>query len=422
MFHVLLLKPAFTLIVAMVLLFTLPCCGQDYFKALENEGQNLESVAPPIPPENAKKSPPFNPAPQTIPQPVRQTIPRVADNIQSNGPVVNAQTKLVRDYHPNQMESSRILASVAGEPIFVGDLIGDINMQISLVAPDAPEYAKPKIRAQLMKQLLPMAIEQKLIYIDSVRSLPDPKAVAAVRADITAQYDKLQLPRMIEQLKVSSREELDQKLRSFGGSLRRNRENWVNNQITGIFVSQMMTEEKTITRLQMLDEYNRTKKDYSFPAKVRWEELMIRYDRAGGESQAWRLIAELGNQVIKGGSLSELAKQHSHGFSAKKGGQYDWTERGSLANKEIEKLIFDSPVNSLSEIIKSAQGYHIIRVIERTQAGYVPFEEMQQKIKKQIQANRKKAALDDYIAKLRKEIPVEIYDADLAKAFNDKIK
>ena len=314
-------------------------------------------------------------------------------------------------------ELGRILATVGGEPIFAGDLIGDVNREIERVAPNAPDAVKEKNRPKLMQQLLPMAIEQKLVYVDMMRKLPDKSRIPKLREDIMDQYEKLELPKLIKDMGAESRDELDMKLRGLGTSLRANRDKWIDNQIVAIYVQQLVADKKTITRQEMLDEYNRHKEDYAVEAKVRWEELMISFDKAGGKDEAWKQIAELGNEVIFGASLSALAKEKSHGYGADEGGQHDWTTKGSLVHKEIDQLLFELPVNYLSDVIETKKGYHIIRVLERTDAGYVSFSEAQQEIKKQMESQHRKEKLGEYLKKLREEIPVEIYDEEVAKAY-----
>lgn len=318
---------------------------------------------------------------------------------------------------PGFFEPTRILATVAGRPIFVGDLLGDANLQIERLAAKAPEHIKEQARSKLIKQMLPLAIEQKLIYVDMTRSLPDPKRIASLRKDITDQFDKLQLPRMMEQLEAESRDDLDAKLRALESSIRAMREKWVDNQMVSIYIQQFVNDTKTITRQEMLDRYNEQKPDYSFPAQVRWEELMVSYSKAGSKENAWTQIAEMGNEVIYGAKLSEVAKEKSHGFGASKGGQHSWTTAGSIKHDEIDNLLFELPINVLSDVIETDQGYHIIRVLERKQAGHIPFSEAQAKIKKTMEAEYKKKRLAEYLDKLKRELPVEIYDEDVAKSF-----
>ena len=66
---------------------------------------------------------------------------------------------------------------------------------------------------------------------------------------------------------------------------------------------------------------------------------------------------------------------------AKEGGVHDWTAQGALASDELDKQIFSIPLNAMSEIIEDERGFHIIRVLERQQAGLTPLSEVQDEIR-----------------------------------------
>ena len=54
-----------------------------------------------------------------------------------------------------------------------------------------------------------------------------------------------------------------------------------------------------------------------------------------------------------------------------------------------------------------------MRVIERQEAGRTPFLEAQVKIRETLRDERRKKALDEYLAKLRERTPVwTVFDAD----------
>ena len=119
----------------------------------------------------------------------------------------------------------------------------------------------------------------------------------------------------------------------------------------------------------------------------------------------------MGNQVMQGASLAEVAKAGSQGPTASSGGSYDWTNQGSLSSKEIDQAIFSLPVGSLSEIFETSRGCHIVRVIERKPAGKKSFEDAQTAIKDQLKKENIKSQVDKYLSEVKKKTPVwTIYD------------
>ena len=75
--------------------------------------------------------------------------------------------------------------------------------------------------------------------------------------------------------------------------------------------------------------------------------------------------------------------------------------------KKLDAAIFSLPVGQLSEVIETKQGFHIIRVLERQDAGKVAFLEAQVKIREKLESEKQTAAFDSHMKKLKMSIPVE---------------
>lgn len=63
-------------------------------------------------------------------------------------------------------------------------------------------------------------------------------------------------------------------------------------------------------------------------------------------------------------------------------------------------------MGKLSQIIEDDDGFHIIRVVQRVDAGRVPFFEAQVEIKEKIKEERRKRHLEEYIVQLREKTRV----------------
>ena len=92
---------------------------------------------------------------------------------------------------------------------------------------------------------------------------------------------------------------------------------------------------------------------------------MVRIDKYRSKTDAYAAIACMGNQVLAGKPLAQVAKAQSDGPTADQGGLRDWTGKGSLVAQQLDLALFGLPVGQLSPILESESGYHIIRVVER---------------------------------------------------------
>jgi len=281
-------------------------------------------------------------------------------------------TPLKQGESAQAFEAGKVVAIVGGEPIFVGDMLFEINQIVERYIQKAPEEVKERERQKMIPQILPKFIEAKLLYHGMLSELPEGVDIDAVLEQAGAEFDNKAMPRL---MKFS----LSQKLR-------------VNTEVT---------------HQELLENYRQNYDSYAKIAKSRWEQLMIRFDRSDSRASAKSTIERLSNQVVHGANFAALAKKSSHGFLASEGGQQDWTSKGALVLKEIDEAIFTLPVGVLSGIIETRDGYHVVRVLERVDAGHTSFLDAQVEIKKKIIDGKRKKAYDAHLAKLKSEIPVE---------------
>lgn len=308
-----------------------------------------------------------------------------------------------------QFEPSRVVAIVGGEPVFVGDMLYDANQIIESKIPQAPEEAKQIQRKRLLTALTKKYVDKKMLYVDAVSRIPEEANIDDIVSRASSIFNEQILPRILERTGVSSATEFDGNLRILGSSLRQYRTAWARDQVARQFTQESLDIDENVTHQEMLEDYLANKEQYANRARVRWEQIMIRFDKHDSRTEAKKKIAELGNQIIYGASFAEIAKKHSHGFRASKGGRHDWTGKNALVLKKVDQAIFTLPVFELSDIIESRDGYHIIRVIEREDASYTPFTEAQIKIRDRLRDAKINEAFESHIEQLRANMPIEYF-------------
>ena len=301
----------------------------------------------------------------------------------------------------------KVLALVGGEPIFVGDLMFQINQIIEEKMGGAPEEFKEKQRQAAIPQILPQFVESKLLYQGAIGGLPDGVDIEGIFEQIEGQFDNAALPQMMKSAGVKSVVEFDARLRGQDYSLRQLKRSWAVKQFTRHSVGQAIGKVPETTHQEMLDRYHEKLASYEKPARAKYEQIVVRFDRTSSRAKAKQMIVEIGNRIVHGANFAATAKAYSHGYNASSGGQGDWTTQGALALEEIDKAIFSLPIGELSDLIETQRGFHIVRVTDREQASRTSFLDAQIDIKKAIEGEKRKAAYDKYVDKLRKEIPVE---------------
>jgi hypothetical protein len=161
-----------------------------------------------------------------------------------------------------------------------------------------------------------------------------------------------------------------------------------------------------IPHAEMIAWYQNHLDEYEFPAKSRFEQLTVKVNQKQPRNQAWNRLAAMGNDVLNGRSFAEVAKESSEGPTAYNGGVYEWTTRGSLVSEIIDNAIFSLPVGELSAILDDQQALHIVRVVERTDAGRTPFIEAQVAIRMELHRQQQDHSRTDYLNRLKNRTPI----------------
>lgn len=347
---------------------------------------------------------------------------------------------------------AQTIAIVGDQHVLAGEIEGAVNLilAISLPVETPPEKIVnpgPELATQkegLFKQQLQGEVQAKIGYVDFLRNVP-PERVPDLQKRIGESFAKeldglrekarkaeaddleelrrrdpilLRVALFMNQRQIETLGDLDLRLRVYGTTLERQQRAYGEQKLSQMAVMRNIRRDAEISHAEMLDHYQRNREQYLVPAKARWEQLSVRFDKFSAERDAYAALAAMGNEVYLGGAaLSAVAKRSSQEPEAENGGQHDWTNRGSLASKPLDEAIFSLPLDRLSEIIRDDRGLHIVRVLERTEESYTPFLEAQVEIKEKIRNERRTAEIMAYLEKLRGNIRVwTIYDGEQGTA------
>ena len=322
---------------------------------------------------------------------------KIVDNTIYDSTVITGET----------FEPSRVVAIVGGDPIFVGDMLFEANQLIEKHMKGAPEAAKVHQRANLIKRLLRKYVDQKILFISTTGGLPEGADLEDVISQAEKTFNDQALPEIMKRSGVTSTAQFDGNLRAQGSSIRQMRRAWAKDQVSRYLLAEKVNVRKDVTHQELIDTYRDNYDSYANIAKSRWEKIEIKFSKAGGRFAAKDKMDDIYQRLVHGGNFQAIAKKESHGFKASKGGQHDWTQKGSMVSKEVDKAIFTLPQGRLSEIIETKDSFLVVRVIERVDAYHTSFEEVQSDIKKKIINERRDSEFKKYLKKIRKEIPVE---------------
>ncbi|WDE00881.1 SurA N-terminal domain-containing protein [Thalassomonas actiniarum] len=134
-------------------------------------------------------------------------------------------------------------------------------------------------------------------------------------------------------------------------------------------------------------------------------------DEAAAESKAEAVLA----RIKQGEDFAELAKTQSDDtFSGENGGDLDWIEPGVM-DEEFDKSAFAlAEIGTVSEIVKTSFGYHIIKLTDVKPEKTTPLDELRDDLRVQISSEKaqdKFFELQQELATVSFEFPDSLDDA-----------
>jgi peptidyl-prolyl cis-trans isomerase D len=158
-------------------------------------------------------------------------------------------------------------------------------------------------------------------------------------------------------------------------------------------------------------EYNNNSEQYTTPEQVRASHILLKTE--GKDDAAVKAKAEeLLKQARGGADFAELAKKNSDDeASAKNGGDLDYFGRGRMV-PEFDQTVFAMQPGTISDVVKTQYGYHVIKLVDKKTATTRPLAEVRQQLNDQLAYQRAQAQAADLAQNLEKQIKTA---ADLDK-------
>ncbi|PYX38500.1 MAG: hypothetical protein DMG81_11520, partial [Acidobacteria bacterium] len=115
----------------------------------------------------------------------------------------------------------------------------------------------------------------------------------------------------------------------------------------------------------------------------------------------------LRDQIQKGAAFDAVAKKSSDGPSAAQGGDLGLFKRGTLS-KELEDRTFAMKAGEITDVIRTKQGFVILKVTEHQMAGIPTMKEIEPRIQDALYYQKLQPALRIYLKKLREESFIKV--------------
>lgn len=152
------------------------------------------------------------------------------------------------------------------------------------------------------------------------------------------------------------------------------------------FIKKIIDEKSQPSEEDMKKYYSEHKEQFIIPEGVSIQQIV------GKNKEDAEAILE---KLKKGASFEEMAKRKSIARSYKDEGRLGWLYKGRM-DPELEKAAFTLEKDKLSDVIKTGEGYQIIKVLAKSDKREMTFEEAKANIKYELFWKKKKELMEQY--------------------------
>ncbi|WP_442509652.1 peptidylprolyl isomerase [Novipirellula sp. SH528] len=314
-------------------------------------------------------------------------------------------------------DPAAIIAVVGQSPIYYGEVAPKVEARINEVLAKSnqkvPEDQLRFARINLTRGMLTQAIQNKMMresfLLDQVGTQTADKraeADATLAARARQMFFESELPQLKKQYKVTDIGELDALLREKGSSLAARQRDFTDAMLGHLYIRSKVEKDPNVSIADINQYYNEHLDDYRHPAEATWEQLTVLFSNFASREEAMTAISDMGREAYFGGNLQAVARSKSQEPFASSGGLHDWTAKGSLASDVLDQQIFSLPLNAMSEIITDETGYHILRVLDRREAGFNPLSGVQDEIRAKIREQKITDSQKNVMKDMQKRVQV----------------
>jgi parvulin-like peptidyl-prolyl isomerase len=314
-------------------------------------------------------------------------------------------------------DPAAVIAVVGASKILLGDVKpkvdGIINDAIAKSSKEVPADEVKFLRVNLTRGLLRQLVQNKMMresfllsQVGTQAAEKREEASTMMSARARQLFVDSEVPELLKRHGVTDMTQLDEKLRAEGTSLHAKQREFTDAMLGHMYMRSAVEKEPEVSLAEIVRYYSEHHGEYEHKSQARWEQLTVYFKNFPSREAADQAIREMGREAYFGGSMQSVARQKSQEPLASSGGVHDWTNQGSLASDTLDQQIFSLPLNQLSEVIEDDNGFHIIRVLQRKAAGFIPLSELQEDIKKKIQQQKVAAAQRKMVDEMSKLVPV----------------
>lgn len=158
---------------------------------------------------------------------------------------------------------------------------------------------------------------------------------------------------------------------------------------------------------EMKRYYQEHRDRFALPEEYTLSQILIQPRSPDDTAEALAKARRVMNELKRGEKFEDLAIQYSDGPNASRGGRLGLVRQGELV-PAIERAIAPLSPGGTSDIVETAEGFHIIRVEDKKPKQFRPFEEVKFEIQGLVFQQKSEDVFQSWLVDLKNKAYIEI--------------
>jgi peptidyl-prolyl cis-trans isomerase C len=303
---------------------------------------------------------------------------------------------------PAMPDPSTVLAVVNGSEITLGEFNKEMDVMISRMQGRVPPERIGQMRMQMRDQLLDSLITRQLLI------------EATDNADIElgeGEFDEA-VARLTEGMPPGMT--LNDMLAQANTSEEEFRKTLTTELKVRKLIETQAGEPVDPTDEELQAFYEENQQQFEQPETVEASHILIGIEAGATDEEKAAARAELETireQLLADGDFAALAAEHSSCPSKAQGGNLGRFPRGRMV-PAFEEAAFTQEIGTVGEVVETQFGYHLIKVIDRDEAGLTPLDEVKEQLSQYLAGQKQQEVVQAFIETLREKAEITFPGAD----------
>jgi len=186
-------------------------------------------------------------------------------------------------------------------------------------------------------------------------------------------------------------------------------------QMKKLTVIEKFIDKKFRSQISVSDEevkkfYDSNPDFFKIPDQVKASHILIKVDENADQADkdaARKKLEGIKNKIDKeGADFAELAKEHSECPSSEKGGDLGYFRRGMMVGP-FEETAFSQEPDTVSDIVETQFGYHLIKTTAKQPGGVASLEETRDNIQQHLLDQKIRKQINEYLTTLQEKADIK---------------